>query len=226
MEWWQKAELYSALQNEVTGFTFLTQEIEGENVVLRGIWPVYGQSELIESYSIKIVLPKDYPIGVPKIYELEGKIPRIPDRHINYDGSACIFSPPERWEKWPIGSGIDTLLDGPVKDYFFSQAYFERTGKWPFGEWAHGDAGVLQYYIDRLKVLSLKELMELVLLSQYSSPSRQWRCPCGSQKRYRDCHWVYMKPLVAALPKDEWDYLAKLLQEIKKLPPKKTPFKS
>lgn len=217
MQWWKEnPNLYEKFLGEIKEFPFLNVSIEDDFVIIRGQWPVYGKETLITEYSIKIEIPESYPKEVPKVYELEEEIPREPDHHMNEDGTACLFSPPERWEKWPLGSGINTLLSGPIKEYFFSQAYHKRTNKWPFGEWAHGDAGVIEYYFDRLKMRSLNSLKGFIKLSPYNHPTRQWKCPCGSKKRYIKCHWVLMEPLVKSLPRKEWIYIDNLLKNISK----------
>lgn len=211
-----KPELYTSVLRELEGFPFLAHDIEDDLLVLRGLWPVFGDSNLVDHYSIKVVIQKDFPSSVPHVFELGGDIPRTPERHVNHDGTCCLFSPPERWDKWPEGSGIAILLNGAIKEYFFSQSYYTRTGKWPFGEWAHGDLGVIEYYIDRLKVRSIAVLAALLKLHRYRKPSKQWLCPCKSGKTYKNCHWIFMKPLIGKLPENEWDYLKRLLASLEK----------
>ncbi|WP_127718245.1 hypothetical protein [Halobacteriovorax sp. HLS] len=216
MKWWKEdSQLYASFKNELAAFPFLELNLENGKNIIRGLWPVFGESKLITKYSIKIEIPDDYPKSVPLVYELEGKIPRIPDRHINYDNTCCLFAPPERWEQWPLGTGIDVLLSGAVKQFFFSQAYFNRTGEWPFGEWLHGDVGVVQFYFERLNISSIQKLKQLLIAYPYRTPPRGWNCPCGSHRPYEDCHWKYMKPLIDILPEEEWKYLIKVLTGIK-----------
>lgn len=213
MQWWEKdSDLYEDLKKNLLDFPALIMSIElNRAVVLTGEWHVYGKERLITTYNVRIVLPSDFPKGVPLVYEVGGVIPQDADHHINPDGTACLFAPPERWEKWPEGASIAVFLNGPVRDFFFSQAFYERTGQWPFGEWSHGDVGVIEYYFEKLGTSSFTILEGLVQLSQYHSPSRQWRCPCGNNKRYKECHWRLMEPLIKGLPRSEWEYLKSLI---------------
>lgn len=211
MQWWLRDKTqFESFQQELLSFPSLKYKIDNNQIIVEGNWFVYGDEFLIAEYQIQIVIPENYPNDVPKVYEVGNLIVRVPDNHINYDGSVCLFAPPQRWEKWPLNSGIDILINGPIKEYFFSQAYFAKTGEWPFGEWAHGDDGTLQYYFERLKINSLSQLKEFHKLSKYSIPSRQWKCPCGS-KRYKTCHWIQMKTLIDILPNSEWSSLQKIL---------------
>ena len=216
MKWWEeKPEQYSKLREELNQFSFLDCDVEDGMVTIRGVWPVYGETFLIDKYSIKVVLPDDYPLTVPSVYELEGKIPRIADRHINGDGSCCIFAPPERWEQWPLGVGIDVLFNGPIKYYFFSQAYFDREQVWPLGEWLHGNEGVVQYYMVRLGVTSIPELKRLLIMINIKKQTTFWSCPCGSKKKYSICHKDKVEKLEKILPIEEWESLYKIVSNFR-----------
>src|SRR3546814_10701167 len=63
------------------------------------------------------------------------------------------------------------------------------TGKWPFGERAHGTPGLEEAYADALGIPNRRRslLYHLRLLSQ-DWPKGHWSCPCGSGKRLRHCH--------------------------------------
>lgn len=202
---------YEKLKVELTKFPFLECEIENGIITIRGIWPVYGETSLIDNYSIKIVIPDDYPDSVPKVYELEGKIPRTPDRHINSDGSCCLFAPPERWEQWPLGAGIDVLLNGAVKSYFFSQTYFDLEKVWPFGEWLHDIAGIIQFYLVRLNLRTIQDIKRLMIVIDKKNVPKNWNCPCGSKKLYLHCHKSRVEKLKDILPEDEWKILTQIV---------------
>lgn len=142
----------------------------------------------ITAFDIRMELPVHYPCFEPKVFETGGRIPREPDRHINPDGDCCITV----WEHWlatAADQSIAGYINGPLHEYFLGQFWFEKTGRWPFGERAHGTAGLEQAYAEVLRVANNRRqlLYHLRLLSQ-DWPKGHWRCPCGSGKRLRYCH--------------------------------------
>lgn len=142
----------------------------------------------IASFDIEIVLPASFPRREPKLFEVGGRIPRCPDRHINPDGDCCVTV----WEHWLVCAedhSFGAYLYGPVYEYFLSQYWFEKTGKWPFGERAHGSKGLQAAYAEALGVPNKKAdlIYHLRLLSQ-DWPKGHWLCPCGNGKLLRHCH--------------------------------------
>lgn len=142
----------------------------------------------ISEFDIEIVLSPRYPDREPKVFEVGGRIPRHSDRHVNDDGACCITV----WEHW-LASAADrsfaSFLNGPLHQFFLGQYWFERIGKWPFGEYAHFEKGLQEAYAEALGVPNKKKdlLYHLRLLSQ-DWPKGHWLCPCGSGRRLRHCH--------------------------------------
>ncbi len=142
----------------------------------------------ISEYDIKMVLAESYPKREPKVFEVGERIPRCPDRHINDDGDCCVTV----WEHWLVSSedhSFAAFLNGPLNEFFLGQYWYEKTGRWPFGERPHGQKGLEEAYADALGIPNKKKdlLYHLRLLSQ-DWPKGHWLCPCGSGKRLRHCH--------------------------------------
>lgn len=152
----------------------------------------------LDDFSIKIEVPRRFPIGEPKLFETEGRIPHEADRHINPDGSCCFGI----WEAWcaladPVT--FQKFLDGPVQNFFFGQHYYEQHNKWPYGEYMHGKDGLLQSYAE---VLGCKPKVETIRyrlrLFSKAWPRGHWSCVCGSGRQIRDCCTdIYNKPPVS-----------------------------
>jgi hypothetical protein len=206
MTWWQeKPELYKEVLLEISeNFPKLVTGIENNRVVISGTWSVFGKEKHIIDYDIKIELPDDYPVNLPRVWETSNQLPKIPDRHFNSkDADACLCSRPERWEKWPPGSSISAFLDGLVKEFFFSQAYYDIEKRWPFGQWSHEALGIVEYFAKKLSctdLVKLKRMLELALLPKLF---RQWECPCGSKDRVTKCHGPLIRAITATLPAEE-----------------------
>ena len=142
----------------------------------------------ISEFDIEIILSPRYPNREPRVLEVGGRIPRNPDRHVNHDGDCCITV----WEHWLVSTGdrsFASFLNGPLHQFFLGQYWFEKTGKWPFGEHPHGEKGLQEAYAEVLGVPNKKKnvLYHLRLLSQ-DWPKGHWLCPCGSGRKLRHCH--------------------------------------
>jgi len=142
----------------------------------------------IAEFDIKMEFTDLYPRREPRVFEIGGRIPRNPERHINPDGDCCVTV----WENWLITAKdrtFSSFLSGPLNEYFLGQFWFEKTGKWPFGERAHGTPGLEEAYADALGIPNRRKslLYHLRLLSR-DWPKGHWPCPCGSGKRLRYCH--------------------------------------
>lgn len=151
-------------------------------------------------YDIKILLSPKYPNIEPKVFEVGGQIPHDEERHINRGGDCCITV----WEHWLATAkdiSFSSFLNGPIRSFFFSQYWFDKTKKWPFKEYEHGEDGLLEAFADVLGVSPKRGIVSyyLRLLSQ-DWPKGHWACPCGSTKRLRHCHREQMIKLHEKVP--------------------------
>lgn len=177
--------------------------------------PILDGANLVESFEIEIRLDSNFPESYPKAFVSSERIPRDPSRHINPDGSACLFVEDESWKFWGQSKSLVEFINGPVKNFFISQIYFECHGKWPFGERAHGFDGVLEYYSEYLGVKEPEYLLALLELSLRNSvPSSFW-CPCKSGRKYRDCHKSNLEDFKAKIKKDRIAKALAYLREIR-----------
>lgn len=184
----------------------LRATLEGGDIQVRGSYLLFENDAVsnpagpITRFDIAMVLAPSFPNQEPKVFEIGGRIPRCPDRHINPDGDCCVTV----WEHWLISADDHSFagfLNGPIHEYFLSQYWYEKTGKWPFGERAHGIRGLEEAYADVLGIPNKKTdvICHLKLLSN-DWPKGHWLCPCGSGKRLRYCHREEMMVLHERIP--------------------------
>ena len=105
----------------------------------------------ITAFDIKMEFSDRYPRREPKVFEVGGQIPRKAERHINSDGDCCATV----WENWLVATqdqSFASYINGPLNEYFLGQFWFEKTGKWPFGERPHGTKGLEEAYADALGI--------------------------------------------------------------------------
>lgn len=165
-----------------------------QKIHIEGVYLVFEKDVIsapdgpLAEFDIRMELPDLYPRREPKVFEVGGRIPREPERHINPDGDCCVTV----WENWLVTANdhsLGSFLRGPLNEYFLGQLWFEKTGRWPFGERAHGTPGLEEAYADALGIANKREdlLYYLRLLSQ-DWPKGHWWCPCKSGKLLRYCH--------------------------------------
>jgi hypothetical protein len=68
------------------------------------------------------------------------------------------------------------------------------TPHWPGDEWGHGEAGHREWLDQFTEDLTADQLQALVVKVQVPGKPSQ-RCPCGSGKRFGNCHKDWLKAL-------------------------------
>lgn len=155
----------------------------------------------LDSFEVCMAIPLDFPIGEPIVWEVGGRIPRTLDRHVfEKDGNLCLGV----WEAWLARTpnvSFAAYMEGPVADYFFGQSLVAIGEPWPFGEREHGLSGVLDAYAEVLGTKADLEAIKAYLrVLSAKSVKGHYRCPCGSGRRVRDCHWNEVRSLVEKTP--------------------------
>ena len=70
------------------------------------------------------------------------------DLHINQNGSACLCLNLEETKYLPNGFNLPDFFNYLVVPFFYAQSYFRDFGLWPWGEYGHGLAGILESYLN------------------------------------------------------------------------------
>ncbi len=153
--------------------------------------PMNLSEDKLDDFQIRLQFTSNFPApnGEPRLFEISEpeRIPKIPDRHVNPDGSCCF----EIWERWLVrekNPSAKTFFDGPINDYFFGQHYFEKRDVWPGDEHAHGKPGVIKCFA---KILGCQpnetEIIDWLRLLSKPKIRGHLPCPCNSKKNIRDC---------------------------------------
>ena len=77
----------------------------------------------IDSYTIKIVPPADYPNHFPYVFETGGRIPINVDWHVYPDGHCCISSIPEEMLICKNGINLRSFIENQVKPYLYIRLF-------------------------------------------------------------------------------------------------------
>lgn len=198
---------------------------DGTKASIKGALPIRASDGTeLDRFQIEIELPEDFPKSVPIVRETGGRIPRIPDRHVNFDGTACLFVRDETWRFWGDDSTVTDFIQGPVYQFFLGQIYFETHQTWPFGERNHFARGVAEYYFEELGTRDLFVVRRF--LSYLSAPAvdRNSICYCGSSSTLAKCHaskLLFLRGRIdRVIARDSLEQVTELVKQLPK--PKKS----
>lgn len=157
----------------------------------------YEGYRISDTYTIKVDFGKLDSMGLPKVFEVSGKIYEIAKKynvevdslHINQDQSFCMVIPGKEKDIFKNGFTIQEFFQNAIEKFLFQMSYYEREGELPWGEYAHGYLGHIELYEEG--EISLKELvdrLDKIELFQALITNRQSTCLCGSGIKLRKCH--------------------------------------
>jgi hypothetical protein len=157
------------------------------HIVVRGSIPLISGGRELTRYQIEILITDDQTL--PSVREIGNRIPSVADRHVSADGTLCLGVPEDLWPVWGRSFNLREYLDGPVRDFLLGNTLVEQGEAWPHGEWAHGLAGICQYYAERLGTSEPAAVYRLLQCLSRKRIKGHWNCPCGSRKKLRHCHF-------------------------------------
>ncbi|MHB1105011.1 MAG: hypothetical protein ACYCZ2_01505 [Lutibacter sp.] len=143
-----------------------------------------------DNYNIKIDL-SPYPRFFPKVYEMDGRIPKKVDRHIYTDSGACCFTTGAKSQillKTKVESLLIFLNEIVVK-YFENDSFYEINGHYFTEEYAHGSLGVVEAYMEILEVKSV-DIIGYLIVERLNDKiiSDKDLCYCNSRVQLSKCN--------------------------------------
>lgn len=204
--WYQNnPTLLTNLQNDLKiKYPSLHLFLENNIYFIRGNFPIVDAAQrTIDEFTIEVKIPDNFPKEVPRVREIGNKLPKIADRHFYPSGNACLFLLEERHKYLLPETTIMEFIEGPVKSFLIGQAGFTQTGTWIFGERAHNEAGIVDYYKN---IINSEDIPTVTRFINYLSKSKvkgHWECYCGSKRKMRNCHFnTLLKTREYIKPKD------------------------
>ena len=177
----------------------------GERARIQGQIRVARPSGRAEAFEVAIKYAGPDPFGVPDCYDEAGRFPRIPDRHIESDGRFCMWLPwlsPAPAREFRTADGLAIYL-ARVQEFIGLQLQYEARERrgikpfWPGPQWGHGDDGFREWFAEQTTTLTAVRLRN-VLKDVYRTGKAGRRCPCGSRKRFSNCHKQFLRDLRVA----------------------------
>lgn len=174
-----------------------TKEIFGDIYLNRS----YNGTTLTNIFTIKIILKFLPNMLLPKVYETSGKlqsiakvlnVAKIEDIHVNSDNSLCLAIYGREQECFSEGFAIIEFFENCLEPYLFWISYYEKFGKPPWKEYAHGSLGYLELYAeDRLTFSKIQQKIPLKEFSKYlyHYDFLNNKCLCGKNMSMNKCHY-------------------------------------
>lgn len=142
----------------------------------------------VDSFTIKVTVPRNYPHGFPLLFETGNKFEHIPDRHINEGGSCCVCSLQESDLISQKGITIKDFFLRYVIPYLANQLYFDSEEEWANGDYEHGVEGILQFYQELFEMETIEEVINLLSFFNTQKMNRNDDCFCGKKEKLKRCH--------------------------------------
>jgi hypothetical protein len=146
---------------------------------------------IVDTYHLRIDVPHQFPDELPRTLEIEGRIPRDADHHVFSNGSLCLGSPLRLHLIAREARDLTSFVRRCIVPYLYAASYREQTGSpYPFGELAHGAAGLLDDYALLLGLHAPRQaLAALALLGTKRRLANKRPCPCGCGRRLGVCRF-------------------------------------
>lgn len=181
----------------------------GNEVVVEGEYPIEAELEgyeiIREIYEIKIVFPSGYPRSLPVVIETNGRIPRKSEYHTYKDGSLCLGS--EIKLKYILSDFPEAIdfVEKILNPFLYSISYKLKFGLYPFGELAHGEAGLIDDYQELFNVDGKSSvLLTLAALGKKKRIANKLSCPCACGLRLGKCNFRLTLTNWRSLEKLSW----------------------
>jgi hypothetical protein len=157
------------------------------------------ETPIEDNYSIELRIPRSYPSrGIPRVFEKANRIPS--DYHHLADGSLCLGAPTRLRLIALRTPTVGEFIRHAVIPYFYARSYWERYGRMPFGELAHGNLGIARDLVAMLHMPQETRVDELLqVMSMRRRHANKRRCPCGRAIRLGKCHNVIVNAARAQL---------------------------
>ena len=168
----------------------------------------FEDNGILGKYDIEIILSKDYPNKIPLVRESKGEIPK--SYHHN-DEYLCLEIPFRVWEIFRQDETLLNFVDNLVIPYLAIFANIKEK-KYLSREHPHGAKGVLDDYKKRFNVNDDLITFKLLRILAEGNYRGHVLCPCGSKKKFKQCHGMCIFNIVVDNRFRGYDFMQDFLQ--------------
>lgn len=143
-----------------------------------------------DKYNLKIDISK-YSNKFPRVFEIDERIPRKADRHINSDYSLCFTTAPnEEVLTKTLVKDLESFFKLILIPYLINNSYFEINKEYKFGGYNHHPIySIYETYVDILDINNFEQVANVL---QIIADGKKFRpneiCYCGSKKKIKKCN--------------------------------------
>lgn len=123
----------------------------------------YKNIPIYDEYNVRILINKNYPYVLPKVYELSNRITNEYS-HINSDNSLCLGTNIDLYDFLNSNSKFEDFYLKIIRVVFYGISYNNKYGILPFGERSHGNKGVIESYKEKFGVKDIEEFKTIAEL--------------------------------------------------------------
>lgn len=173
------------------------QPITGNFLTLIGNFKFTAQykdePEITDSYELEIKIPEKFPCALPIVKELNGKIERNKENHVNGDNSLCLGSPIGQLLKLKSNPTLTGFAESCLVPYLYSHSHRQKfKSGFIFGELGHNVYGILDDYRTLFGLNSDSRVIKSIsLIGMNKSKAEKQICPCGCNKKLSRCSYRF-----------------------------------
>ncbi len=168
---------------------------------------------VVETFAVRIQYTENFPNAYPLAYEIGGRFPKAnSDLHVNSDGTLCLNVEQDEILGTRNGiSTIDFIQNVLIPNLAWRVCKLEGLTT-DLKEYRHGMEGIVDSYKEKLGTDNIRLILLLIGKAALNQlPERNERCICGSEKKYKQCHY----PAIESIRLINRDILTKHFKAIK-----------
>ncbi len=164
--------------------------------------------QIRDAYEIEVKFEKNKNSIIPQVRDVGGRLETLATRlktdirnlHVQDNGSLCLCARQEERRKMPDSLNLEVLFYDLIYPFFYSNSFFERTGRRPWKDLNHGALGILEYYFRAQEERNIKLFESTVEalcedkvmgsrienLVNTAKPANA-KCLCGSGRKFTNC---------------------------------------
>jgi len=147
----------------------------------------YNEKSIKEEYDVEIIINDKYPDSLPSVKEIGHRIPR--DFHqYKEEGLLCLGAPLDMKRQFNKKRTLLGFVENLIIPYLYSYSIKENKGIMPYGELSHGVEGILESYKELLGIDNDFVVLRFLKILSDDNYRGHIDCPCGSNKKLRNCH--------------------------------------
>lgn len=162
--------------------------------------------KICDDYHLRIIVPPAFPKDIPRVTELDRKIPRDGNYHVNFDNTLCLGSPLRLLEKISTEPNLVGFAENCLVPYLYAITYIlQFGGGFVFSELAHGAQGIMEDYLSLFGLTDPKQVYQAIrLLGLKQRLANKQPCPCGCGLKLGQCRYRYKLNKYRELADSAW----------------------